>query len=166
MSKPHGYAALLLASASFLLGAPARAAGTEGPVPARTPVDEVTARPAEGRSAGGVIERLPMTKEGASIFKIREDTRLQVEDLVKRMAGLPDGPALRALQGKVQELKQDCRLRVLRTKADFARQRGDLRAAGEVDNLIEQILHPRPAPSTTVQRQPPDGSVEREVSRP
>jgi hypothetical protein len=99
--------------------------------------------PAAGRSPG-VATTPRLTAEQRAIVAVQEEGRRQVESLVKSMAGLPDGPVLRALELKVEQLKRDEQVQCLRIRAQFALQRGDLAAAHEAEGLIDLILHPRP----------------------
>ena len=118
--------------------------------------------PVEARAvapAAGEVKRAPRTAEEQALVDVREATAKQVKELLASMEGLPDGPALRALQLKVVELKRDGDLQFLRTKAQFARQRGDLAAAQTLEARILAITNPparkaaatvsRPAPGTT-----------------
>ena len=109
------------------------------------------ARAADPRVDGGSAARAPgvataprLTAEQRAIVAVQEEGRRQVESLVKSMAGLPDGPVLRALELKVEQIKRDEQVQCLRVHAQFALQRGDLAAAHEAEGLIDLILHPRP----------------------
>ena len=167
MSASHRFVLLMLIAQWSLSAAPARSAAPPGPPSTKqVPAREAPAASSLTDETVPSMRRLPLTAEEKAVFQIREETRTQVDELVRRMVGLTDGPASRALQGKIEELKQRCRIQVLRTKVDFARQRGDLRAVREVEDLIDQMLHPRSAPAASVVRQPPEGSADREVSRP
>lgn len=123
------------------------------------------AAPVEARAASpasGEVRRAPRTPEEKALEEVREATAKQVKDLLASMEGMADGPALRALHLKVVELKRDGDVQFLRTKAQFARQRGDLAAAQVLDARVLQITNPparkaaatvsRPAPGTPAQR--------------
>ncbi len=98
-----------------------------------------------------------LTPEERALQAVQEEARVAVAELAKSMAGLPDGPALRALERKVEQTKRDYRVQFLQVKADFARKRGDLAAMHQAEDLIDRILHPRPAtPASAVQRQAPE----------
>lgn len=124
---------LLLAS---LLPAPAVtwAEDAERPV--------VQAAPVAPEAAALRVNRAPRSAEEKALFELTETTRTRIEGLVRSMIGLPDGPALRGLQQKVEELKQQERVEFLRIKLGFARQRGDLATARECERMIELILNP------------------------
>jgi hypothetical protein len=105
----------------------------------------------------------PAAAEEQALFAVLEQGRQQVADLVATARDLPDGPARRALELKVLEIKRQNRVEFLRVKAQFARTRGDFAAASDLDRRIELLLNP-PKPSATpaVQEKAPP----REGSRP
>jgi len=121
---------------ALLLVAPAAARAEDGAPPV------VRAEPVTPGETAVPVVRAPRTAEEKELFELEEATRAQVGELVRSMTGLPDGPALRALQGKVEELKQQERLEFLRIKLRFAHQRGDLPTAHECERLIERITNP------------------------
>jgi hypothetical protein len=108
----------------------------------------IRAEPATPGETAPSVVRAPRTAEEQALFELGEATRARVEELVRGMTGLPDGPVLRALQRKVEEVKQQERLEFLGIKLDFARRRGDLATAQECERLIERILNP-PAPAVS-----------------
>lgn len=120
------------------------------------------AAPAEVKAAVPAVQELrraPRTPEELALADVRTATQERVKELVASMEGLQDGPALRALQLKVVEVKREGDLQFLRTKAQFARQRGDLATAQTIEARILAITNPpvrrapvmvsRPAPGTT-----------------
>jgi hypothetical protein len=124
----------------------------------------VVARPG-GTEAAPRAERAPRTAEEKALRAVEEEGQAQVEALVKSMQDLQDGPALRALQRKVEEVKQAQHVEFLRVKERFARERGDLATAREAQRLIEAILNPpKPAAAPAV-RQAPEKKVQ-EGGRP
>ncbi len=126
---------LLLAIALLAL-APAAASAQAAPRATKAAV--VAPQP----TASAPVQRPPLTAEEKALRAVEEDGRIQVEALVKSMQGLPDGPALRALERKVEDVKKASRVGFLRVKVQFARQRGDLAGAQEAQRQIELILNP------------------------
>ncbi len=121
-----------------------------------------------GLTAGRTVGPAPgprLSTEERAILAVQEESRLEVQALVKSMAGLPDGPVLRALELKVEQIKRDGQVQCLRIRSQFALQRGDLAAAREAQDLIELILHPRPVTPVATTR---SGSerTEKEGGRP
>ncbi|MBI5708759.1 MAG: hypothetical protein HZC42_00390 [Candidatus Eisenbacteria bacterium] len=145
MSRRSFFAPLLALSLVLLLSAAARADG------------EVKAEAGKAVTAGGEtrVARPPLTAEEKALLAVEEQNQAQVEALVKSMAGLPDGPALRALERKIEQVKREGQLQFLRVKVQFARQRGDLAAAHEAERMINLILNPPPATPGTVARPEP-----------
>lgn len=90
----------------------------------------------------------PMTPEERALFDLQERGRMQVEALMRQARLLPDGLARHHLLRRTGELKLQNRVEVLRTRAAFARQRGDFATAQECDAATEALLHPprRPVP--------------------
>jgi len=144
---------LIIAAALSLMAVTAALAEEEGAVTAGAALKATESAP--GASAAGVQpSQLPLTPQQMAIREVQERAGLQVQELVAAMANLEDGPALRALQLKVDEIKKQSRVEVLRLKATFARERGDLAEAQEAERLIQLILNP-PAPVLhTVERHP------------
>jgi hypothetical protein len=102
--------------------------------------------------------KAPMTKEQKAIFDIQESGRTQVLELNKQAESLTDGPARRALEQKIVQVKRDTEVQVLRTIAAQALQRGDLPAARTANDAIEQMLHPK-APQASLSQRPAPGSA-------
>jgi hypothetical protein len=102
--------------------------------------------------------RAPMTKDQKAIFDIQESGRAQVLELQKQVESMSDGPARRALEQKILQVKRDTDVQVLRTIAGQALQRGDLAAARTANDAIEMILHPK-APQTTLAQRPAPGAA-------
>lgn len=152
MSRPLFIPTFVLA---FALGAGATMAA---------PADEAV-RP-DVSPAPAATPRAPrLTAEQKALLAVQEEGRTQVAALVRTMAGLPDGPALRALEQKVQAVKQDTRVRFLRVKIAYALERGDLATAHEAEQIIDRMLHPRPAVARAVTR-PEPGRTAGEGGRP
>ncbi len=110
------------------------------------------AAPASGEAR---VARPPLTAEEKALLAVQEQNQAQIEALVKSMAGLPDGPALRALERKIEQVKREGQVQFLRVKVQFARQRGDLAAAHESERMIELILNPPPTTPGTIARPEP-----------
>jgi len=114
---------------------------------------------------GTTAPRPALTAEEKALFAVEEEGRLQVDALVKSMAGLPDGPVLRALERKVEEVKQDGRIQFLQVKVQFARQRGDLATAQQAEQMIDLILNP-PKPASAPGARPETDRARKEAGRP
>jgi hypothetical protein len=80
--------------------------------------------------------------EESALRAIREDGVRQVEALVARMKGLSEGPALEALDRQAVAIKRQTEVDFLRTKAMYARARGDLAGAQSLDAAVARILNP------------------------
>jgi hypothetical protein len=132
-----------------------------------TPVTKATAVVPTPLSAAPAarVERAPRTAEEKALRAVEDDGRAQVEALVKSMQGLQDGPALRALQRKVEEVKQAQEVQFLQVKVRFARERGDLAAAQEAQRMIDFILNPPKPVAAPALRQQPEKQV-KEGGRP
>jgi len=103
----------------------------------------------------------PRTVEQLAIRDLQNSARARMRDLVAAMTGLPDGPARDAFELKIVELKKQHRIEVLKLKAGFARQRGDLAAAAEAERAAEQLLNPpKPAPGTVAREIPRSAASE------
>jgi len=86
---------------------------------------------------------VPRSPEELALLDVQNQARVAVAALTAAMAGLNDGPELRALQQRVLDTKRDAEVRFLRVKAQFARNRGDLAAAQAAEDRVEAILHPK-----------------------
>ncbi len=144
----------LFLALAFLVLAPSAASAADE---AKVIVTSGIAKP------GVAAPRPPLTAEEKALSAVEDEGRAQVDALVKSMAGLPDGPALRALERKVEEIKQASRIRFLEVKVQFARQRGDLAAAREAEQMIHLILNP-PKPAVAPNTRPE--TVRKEGGRP
>lgn len=132
-----------------LIAAAALAAAVTKPVTSARPM---SAAPVPTQQ----IVHPPLSPEERALLAVQEEGRTQVQTLLESMRGVSDGPALRALQQKVETIKRDTRVAFLRVTADFARRRGDLAAAHEAEDLAEAILHPAPVTTTGVVRPVPE----------
>lgn len=144
--------ALALASPAFADDAP------------RTGGAAVEARPVV--PAAVEVRRAPRTAEEQALADVREATATRVKELMASMEGQPDGPALRALQLKVVELKRDGDLQFLRTKLQFARQRGDLAAVQGLEARILTITNPPARKAAATVSRPAPGATTTEGGRP
>jgi hypothetical protein len=102
----------------------------------------------------GLLRRRPHTAEERALLEIRREGQHRVRDISARLHGLPDGSARRELQRRVVRLKREYEILFLRTKARFARDRGDLAAVDEIEQLMERILNPRPLGKTPGEKSP------------
>jgi hypothetical protein len=126
---------------------------------------EEAARP-DVAPAPSAAPRAPrLTAEQKALLAVQDEGRARVAELVRTMAGLPDGPALRALEQKVHAVKQEARIQFLRVKIAYALERGDLATAHEAEQIIDRMLHPRPAVARAVTR-PEPGRTAGEGGRP
>ncbi len=112
------------------------------------------------------LARAPRTPEELALADVRNATQARVTELLASMKGLQDGPALRALQLKVVELKREGDLQFLRTKAQFARQRGDLGAAQLLEARILAITNPPARRAPALISRPVPGATPTEGGRP
>ena len=116
---------------------------------------------ASGVALKPATSQAPMTKSQKAIFDIQESGRVQVLELNKQAEALIDGPARRALEQKIVQVKRETEVQVLRTIAAQALQRGDLPAARNANDAIELILHPAAQPASLAQRPAPGGASDR-----
>jgi hypothetical protein len=112
-------------------------------------------------AAKSELRQRPLTKDQAEIFDIQESGRTQVLELQQQVEALPDGPARRALELKVVQVKRDTEVLMLRTLSAQALRRGDLSASRAADEAIEMILHPKAPQTTLVQRSAPGEAASR-----
>jgi hypothetical protein len=77
--------------------------------------------------------------EERALLRILDEGRREVEALARALDGLPDGPACRALQRRIAELKLETRARLLRTRAGFALARGDLDDTRECERVLAAL---------------------------
>jgi hypothetical protein len=137
--------------------------GSAKPGPAAA-ASAATLKPGEVRIAPlpQPMPRPPLSAEEKALVAIEEEGRQQVLELMKSIEAMPDGLARRAMLKKAVQLKQDNYLKLLRTKVDFARTRGDFAAVRQGEAIITAILTPRPVLSPTVARPLPEKSVVKE----
>jgi hypothetical protein len=77
------------------------------------------------------------------LIEQRKEAQQVVRELSERLAGLSDPVARRAIERQAVEVKREARLQFLRTKASFARERGEFEIADQMEHLIERTLRPR-----------------------
>jgi hypothetical protein len=154
MSRPLTLPLLLTLALAAVIPA-AAAADEAAPV---TTATEVVSTPADAAPAARVGS-VPRTAEEKALRAVEDDGRARVETLVKSLEGLQDGPVLRALLRKVEEIKQAQEVQFLQVKARFARERGDLATAQEAQQRIDFILNPPRPVAATALRQQPDKQV-------
>jgi len=85
----------------------------------------------------------PQTAEERALLEIRKESWRRVREIAEQLRGMEEGPSRQDLERRALEIKRDYRVRFLETKASFARTRGELATAHELERLIERILHPR-----------------------
>ena len=100
------------------------------------------------------MARPALSREARVIADIQEAARIKVCEAGSPNGRAPGRPALSALQQQGVALKQET-ARALRIKATFARERGDLVAARQADEIIERHAPPpRPALHLVVRQLP------------
>jgi hypothetical protein len=110
-------------------------------------------QPAATRGVAAPAKRI--TVEERALLEIEADGQRQVVELSKALAALPPGPERRALSARITQIKQETLVKLLRARAGFALQRGDLAAAREIELVIEDVLHPHvPAPPAESRAKP------------
>jgi hypothetical protein len=80
--------------------------------------------------------------EKRALSALREDAVQRVQALVVRMRALPPGAEFEALERQAQDIKRQSEVDFLRTKLSFARGRGALAAAHELEEAIDLLLNP------------------------
>ncbi len=86
--------------------------------------------------------RPPRTTEERALLAIQDDAVRRVHAVVLRMKGLGEGAARQALEREAGRIKQQCELDMLRARLSFARARGELAAARELQDRIAALEHP------------------------
>jgi len=124
---------------------PAAARAPTAPAPARTVM--IAPAPSGAAQPAPLVRARRLTAEETALVDVEEQGRRQVAELVAAAKALPDGPARRALERKVEEVKKQSRVEFLRVKVRFARERGDLAAAREAEQRIDFILNPPMPPA-------------------
>jgi hypothetical protein len=133
------------------------AAATDEATPVTTATAVVSAPDSTAPAAR--VESVPRTAEERALRAVADDGRARVETLVKSLEGMQDGPVLRALLRKVEEIKQAQEVEFLQVKTRFARERGDLATAQEAQQRIDFILNPPRPVAAPALRQQPDKQV-------
>lgn len=82
------------------------------------------------------------TIEARATAAIEEQGRAHVADLMRRIGTTRDAATLRALNEQVVQSKLDTELQLLRTRASYARTRGDVAAASRFDAALAMLLRP------------------------
>jgi hypothetical protein len=141
------------AGAALLLALPAH--DTRGADEPRPPTVIKPSRIADREALRSLLP-LP-TAEESVLLEILENGRREVRALARQAAGLPDGPARRQLMRQASAIKLQTRLDVLKTRAQFARERGDLQTARDCEAAVEMLLHPRPRAATVSAAKKPVG---------
>ena len=129
--------ALILLTAAAL---PALAAPTAG----------VEARKGGGATGARSTTAAPTpapTAEERAALDIQQVSMRRINELMERCKALTDQGKIAELQRQVGQIKLDTRIEILRSRAQFARQRGDEVAARGAEKIIAQLLKPAPAAS-------------------
>jgi TolA-binding protein len=106
-----------------------------------------------------------LSAEGEALLAIREDGRRQVQQIAAEMAGLQDAERIRQLQGRIQDIKKQTRIRFLEEKIRFASERGDHAVEAEAQRLIDRLRNPPRPEMTAPVRQTPDKAEAAEGGR-
>lgn len=85
---------------------------------------------------------VPLTPEERALLSIREDAHARVAELARRTSATADPASRYELQRQAQEIKRQAEIRFVETKISFARTRGDLAAAHELELALDRMLHP------------------------
>ncbi len=139
-------------------------AQSEGPTTAAKPLPAATAKigiikpGAASVKAAPEVARPPASAEEKALQAIQDEGVRQVVDLSKQADALPDGPARRALESKIVDLKRDTFLSLVRTKGEFARARGDMAGVRQSEAIVEAILHPQATKGIAVSRPVPNAA--------
>ncbi len=106
------------------------------------------------------LQRFGATELG-TLKAIRESGQERVLVLSRAAALLPPGAAREDVMRRVEAIKRETRAQALQASAGFARARGEIARAAELEAAADLILHPRP------QSLPPGGRApERRVVAP
>jgi hypothetical protein len=108
----------------------------------------------------------PLTEEQRALLAVEQDAQRQVADLTQLMKVTPDGARQADLARRVEQVKTDLRVQLLRTRLAFATRRGDLPAAQRIQAMIENQLKPAAKPAAQHLVQNPDKTVSQEGGRP
>jgi len=82
--------------------------------------------------------------QSSALRGIEQDTQQRVAVLHRRLAGLDEGPARRALERQIMQTKMDGRVALLRAQLQFAREPGDALRAVEIERALAPLVNPRP----------------------
>jgi len=139
---------LVLVAGAALAGSTAKttakpAAGVSAPTAAPTLLQ---AAPAPATTDA---KRPALTTDQKALEDIMQRGQAEVATLVQGLQSMPLGPAREGIERKIVEAKLRYRVEFLRTLAGQQRVRGDLAAALTTDDIVEQLLHPKPAPVNT-----------------
>jgi len=99
----------------------------------------------------------PYTPDERALLALEANGRARVAEIVRRMQGLPEGPALRALEDQAEAVKRDTRMALLAEQSRQARARGDEARARLADAALDLLRHPEhaaPASITPVPEKP------------
>jgi hypothetical protein len=95
------------------------------------------------------IERLERADLNARMNAVLEEGNKTIEGLQKMIDASPAGASTQDLERRMAQAKQDLTINLLRVQATFAREKGRVAQADEIDAQIDAILHPkRPAAAT------------------
>jgi len=100
---------------------------------------------ASARSAPAARVQAPTAEERA-VLDIQQVSMRRINELMDQCRTLNDQAKIAELQRQMNQIKFDTRIELLRSRAQFARQRGDDAAARDAEQIIAQLL--KPAPTT------------------
>ena len=94
-------------------------------------------------------ERLERADLNARMNAVLEEGNKAIAGLQKMIDASPAGASTQDLERRMAQAKQDLTINLLRVQATFAREKGRVAQADEIDAQIDAILHPkRPAAAT------------------
>jgi len=145
--------AVLVTALATALGSTLLLALAKGPAPASA------GTPPAASPAVVLVAPAPaapaLSPDERALLSILDAGRMRVDSLVRRAAGLGDGPQARALSAQAIAMKRDTELQYLERLSFLARLRGNLGLALQADARAERIRHPAaPAASSEPQRKP------------
>jgi TolA-binding protein len=85
------------------------------------------------------------TAEERAVLDIQQVSMRRINELIDQCKALTDQTKIAELQRQMSQIKLDTRLEILRSRAQFARQRGDEATARDAEQIIAQLLKPAPA---------------------
>jgi len=108
----------------------------------------------------------PLTEEQKALLAVEQDAQRQVGDLTQLMKVTPDAARQADLARRVEQVKIDLQVHLLRTRLAFAAKRGDVAASQRIQAMLDNMLKPAAKPVAQKLVQNPDKTVTEEGGRP